>query len=115
MTGRCLNLLRCSAIASMLAGVALSSVPGPELDVSWAGASLDAEGAWIPLAPAGLKVHVAYMTIVNHAPTDKHILGADSPDYERVELHRSTIKDGVTSMEAVEEVRVQPHRRVEIV
>jgi len=113
MTGRCLDLLRCSAIASMLAGVAFGSVPGPELDVSWAGASLDVESAWIPLAPVGLKVHVGYMTIVNRAATDKHVLGADSPDYERVELHRSTIKDGVTSMEAVEEVRVPPHGRVE--
>jgi hypothetical protein len=54
MTGRCLELLRCSMIAGMLAGVALGSAP------AWAGASLDAEGAWIPLAPAGLKVHVAY-------------------------------------------------------
>ena len=109
MTGRCFNLLRCSVIVSMLAGVALGSMPG----TSWAGGSLDAEGAWIPLAPGGLKVHVAYMTIVNHVATDKHIIGADSPDYERVELHRSIIMDGVTSMEAVEEVKVPPHGRVE--
>ena len=80
MTGRCFNLLRCSVIVSMLAGVALGSMPG----TSWAGGSLDAEGAWIPLAPGGLKVHVAYMTIVNHVATDKHIIGADSPDYESV-------------------------------
>jgi copper(I)-binding protein len=53
------------------------------------------------------------LPIVNHAATDAHITGGDSPDYERVELHRSTIKDGVTSMEAVEEVRVPPHGRVE--
>ncbi len=107
MTGRRLDPLRCSVIGSMLVGVALCAAS------ALAGPSVTAEGAWVPWAPAVLKVHVAYMTIVNRTTTDRHIVGADSPDYERIELHRSAIKDGVSTMQAVEQVTVPANGRVE--
>jgi len=40
------------------------------------------------------------------------IVGADSPDYERIELHQSSVKDGLSRMRAVEEVTVPPYGRV---
>src|SRR5262249_1592432 len=80
---------------------------------TFADASVTAEGAWVPWAPPGLKVHVAYMTIVNRSATDTDIVGADSPDYERVELHQSTIENGVSTMQAVEKVTVAAGGRVE--
>jgi len=58
-------------------------------------------------------VHVAYMTIVNRGATDRVIVGAESTDYERIELHRSVIKDGVSTMQAIDEVRVPANGRVE--
>jgi periplasmic copper chaperone A len=107
MIGCCLDPLRCSVIGGMLVGIVLGAAS------ALAGASLTAEGAWVPWAPPVLKVHVAYMTIVNRGMTDKHIVGADSPDYERIELHRSAVKDGVSTMQAVENVTVPANGRVE--
>jgi periplasmic copper chaperone A len=78
-----------------------------------AGESLQAENAWVPWAPPGLKVHVAYMTIVNRGATDQIIVSAESTDYERIELHRSVIKDGVSTMEAIGEVKVPANGRIE--
>jgi copper(I)-binding protein len=94
-------------------GLCLDLLVGVVLCAASAGASVTAEGAWVPWAPPMLKVHVAYMTIVNRSATDKHIVGADSPDYERIELHRSAIKDGVSTMQAVEKVTVPANGRVE--
>jgi copper(I)-binding protein len=107
MIARCLDPLRSSVIGSVLVGGVLCVAS------ALAGTSVTAEGAWIPWAPPALKVHVAYMTIVNRSMTDEHIVGADSPDYERIELHRSVIKDGVSTMQAVEKVTVPANGRVE--
>jgi copper(I)-binding protein len=92
-----------SALRSAVIGGALLALGA---GTTLADASLSADDAWIPLAPPALKVHVAYMTVVNRGTTDRIIVGADSSDYERVELHRSVLKDGVSSMQAVESVTV---------
>ena len=108
MIGRWLELRRLAVIGSAVVGAALVLVlPGS------AGESLQAENAWAPWAPPGLKVHVAYMTIVNRGATDQIIVSAESTDYERIELHRSVIKDGVSTMEAIGEVKVPANGRVE--
>src|SRR5713226_10459357 len=108
MIGRCVDLRRLAAIGSPLIAAALCTAA-----LALAQESLTAENAWVPWAPPVLKVHVAYMTIFNRSAADRHIVAADSPDYERIELHRSTVKDGVSTMQTVEEVRVPANGRVE--
>jgi periplasmic copper chaperone A len=108
MIGRWLELCRLAVIGSAVVGAALVTVVPAS-----AGESLQAENAWVPWAPPGLKVHVAYMTIVNRGATDQIIVSAESTDYERIELHRSVIKDGVSTMEAIGEVKVPANGRVE--
>jgi copper(I)-binding protein len=108
MIGRWLELRRLAVIGSAVVGAALVTVVPAS-----AGESLQAENAWVPWAPPGLKVHVAYMTIVNRGATDQIIVSAESTDYERIELHRSVIKDGVSTMEAIGEVKVPANGRVE--
>jgi copper(I)-binding protein len=108
MIGAWLGLRRLTVIGGVLVGAALVPVAPAS-----AGESLQAENAWVPWAPPGLKVHVAYMTIVNRGATDRVIVGAESTDYERIELHRSVIKDGVSTMQAIDEVRVPANGRVE--
>ena len=104
MIGRSVHPIRYLAVGSMLVGLCAPAL---------AEASLTAEGAWIAWAAPALKVHVAYMTLVNLTATDRHIVRADSPDYERIELHRSVIQDGVSSMQAVAEMTVPANGRVE--
>jgi len=108
MIGRWLELCRLAVIGSAVVGAALVTVVPAS-----AGESLQAENAWVPWAPPGLKVHVAYMTIVNRGATDQIIVSAESTDYERIELHRSVIKDGVSTMEAIGEVKVPANGRIE--
>jgi periplasmic copper chaperone A len=99
---------RLAVIGSALVGAALVTAV-----LASAGESLKAENAWVPWAPPGLTVQVAYMTIVNRGATDQVIVSAESTDYERIELHRSVIKDGVSTMQAIDEVRVPANGRVE--
>ena len=108
MIGPWLELRRLAVIGSAVVGAALVTVVPAS-----AGESLQVENAWVPWAPPGLKVHVAYMTIVNRGATDQIIVSAESTDYERIELHRSVIKDGVSTMEAIGEVKVPADGRVE--
>ena len=77
-------------------------------------ASVIVENAWVASAPPTVKVHAAYMAVVNHGATGKDVIGAESPDYERIELHRSLIKDGVSSMQPVEKLAVPAHGHVEL-
>jgi copper(I)-binding protein len=108
MIARRPHCLRSSVIAGMLVAAALCSV-APAL----AGEPVTVENAWIPLAPPGLKVHAAYMTVINRSTNDQHIVGASSPGYERIELHRSAVKDGMSSMQTLDEVTVPANGRVE--
>ena len=50
---------------------------------------VSAENAWVPWAPPTVEVHAAYMTIVNRSNEDQSLVSAESPDYQRVELHSS--------------------------
>ncbi len=108
MIGAWLELRRLPVIGNALVGAAFVTVV-----LASAGESLKAENAWVPWAPPGLKVHVAYMTIVNRGATDQVIVSAESTDYERIELHRSVIKNGVSTMQSIDEVRVPANGRVE--
>lgn len=108
MIGGRLALRRLAVIGGALVGASLVAV-----QVALAGDTLTAENAWVPWAPPAVKVHVAYMTIVNRGATDQVVVSGESADYERVELHRSTVKDGVSTMQAVEKVTVPANRRVE--
>jgi copper(I)-binding protein len=108
MIGAWLALRRLAVIGNALVGGALVTVV-----VASAGESVKAENAWVPWAPPGLKVHVAYMTIVNRGATDQVIVSAESIDYERIELHRSVIKNGVSTMQSIDEVSVPANGRVE--
>jgi len=84
--------------------VILSAAPAAE--------RLVAENAWVPWAPPAIKVHAAYMTIVNHSHDDQFIVGVESPDYERAELHTSLVRNGVSEMRALDRVLVPAHKQV---
>jgi hypothetical protein len=74
--------------------------------------SVTAEDAWVPWAPPAVKVHAGYMTVVNRSASDQEIIGADSPDYQQVELHRSSIEDGMSAMRGVDRVTIPANGRV---
>jgi copper(I)-binding protein len=73
---------------------------------------VSAENAWVPWAPPTVEVHAAYMTIVNRSNEDQSLVSAESPDYQRVELHSSSVKNGVNEMRGLERVAVPANNRV---
>lgn len=53
-------------------------------------------------APApGMRMAVAYLDIANHSGTSIRITGVTSPDYESIEMHETTIEDGIARMSAI--------------
>jgi len=50
---------------------------------------------------AGMPVAAAYLDISNHSGETIRITRVTSPDYESVELHETTIEDGIARMRAV--------------
>ena len=53
-------------------------------------------------APApGMTMAAAYLEIANHSGTSIRITGISSPDYESVEMHETTIEDGISRMRAI--------------
>jgi len=99
---------RAFALRSCAAGALIAAA----LCVSASAETVVAENAWVPLAPATAKVHAGYMTLVNRGASEVAIVGATSPDYERIELHRSAVKDGMSIMETVGEVAIPANGRV---
>jgi copper(I)-binding protein len=53
-------------------------------------------------APApGMRMAAAYLDIANRSGAAIRITGVTSPDYESVEMHETTIEDGVARMRAI--------------
>ena len=52
----------------------------------------------VAFAPVTGDVSVAYLTIENHTDEDVLIASVSSPQFERVEIHETTIVDGVARM-----------------
>jgi periplasmic copper chaperone A len=90
--------------AALLAGLLCTAASAAE--------RLVAENAWVPWAPPAIQVQAAYMTIVNHSHDDVLIVGVESPDYERAELHASTTRKGVSEMHSLAQVPVPAHTTV---
>lgn len=57
-----------------------------------------------PVAPNG----AVYMELFNHGSVIDRLISGSSPIAERVELHRSSMKDGVVRMRPVKAINVLP-------
>lgn len=59
---------------------------------------LTVSGAWVREGPPTTAVLAAYMQIDNGGVQDRTLVGASSPQFETVEIHRTEIVDGVARM-----------------
>ena len=55
--------------------------------------------AWIAEAPPVVKIHAGYAEIINTGQSDRIIKEITSPDFERIEIHRSVIQNGTVKMQ----------------
>ncbi|WP_455199641.1 copper chaperone PCu(A)C [Kaarinaea lacus] len=54
--------------------------------------------AWVREAPPNAKMLAGYFSIMNHGAQSKSLVGANSPQFERVELHRTVMEGGMAKM-----------------
>lgn len=66
------------------------------------------EGAWIRWLPANLP-QAGYVVIMNDGNVALQIVGASSPAYRTVMLHRSRLAHADSTMEMVPAVEIPPH------
>lgn len=69
-------------------------------------AELDIHNAIVPEAPPTAKVLTAYMQLHNNADKPQTVLSISSPQFQRIEMHRTEIADGIARMKPVEHIRI---------
>lgn len=60
--------------------------------------TLNVSDAWVRQGPPTAQVLAAYMTLENPGTQEIAIIGAGSPQFETVEIHRTEIVDGMARM-----------------
>lgn len=68
--------------------------------------------AWIREAPPAAKVLAAYMNVENTTAGADAITAVASDQFEKAEMHRTQIKNGVASMEQVTQMVLPAHETV---
>ena len=78
--------------AALAACVLFGLSPG-----AWTG-ELIVTQAWINAAPPVVRVNAGYLRVENKGTRSVILVGADSPRFARIEMHRSEMTNGVYSM-----------------
>lgn len=69
--------------------------------------------AWIADAPAISKIRAGYLMLQNKGKHAITIKSFSSPNFERIELHKTVIKDGMVKMESIKQLTIKPDEIVE--
>jgi len=69
--------------------------------------SLEIEHDWIALQPPGAQASAAFMLLNNPGDADVHIVSADAPGFDTVELHLSINEDGMHRMVEQERITIK--------
>ncbi|MEL7310475.1 MAG: copper chaperone PCu(A)C [Pseudomonadota bacterium] len=77
-------------------------------------APISTEAAWVRLPPPESSAAAAYMTINNHAAIALSITDVRSNGFQRVEMHRTQVADGVMQMRPVESIDIPPGGTVKL-
>ncbi len=98
-----------SLATALLSALVLTAVHAP----ASAESGLTVSQAWVRLAPATLAVHGGYFTIVNEGADPQELVAASSASYEEVQIHLSSVTDGVATMQRLESVEIPAGGTVE--
>jgi copper(I)-binding protein len=98
---------------SGLLGPLLFAISAGALAVAPAPAALQVQHPWIRWLPADLPAG-GYVAIVNHGVAPERLVGATSPDYAAVMLHRSQEVNGADVMTAVSGLDIPAHGKVKL-
>ena len=77
-------------------------------------APITLQGAWAPPTAGRATVGVAYMTVVNNGAAADRLMGAESAAAAKVELHMTTLDNGIARMRAVPSLQLPARQSVEL-
>lgn len=63
-----------------------------------AAAEVDVNDPWVRAAPPTAKMLAGYAVLANDGEADRQVVAAESPAFEKIELHRTEEEDGVARM-----------------
>lgn len=73
---------------------------------------LGVRDAWVRQGPPGASVLAGYMSIENLSGQPQTVVGVRSEDFERVEIHRTELREGMARMVPQERLQVPAHGRL---
>ena len=82
------------------------------LSVAHAETAIMIDDAWVRTAPPSAKVMAGYMKISNHSQKTVTLSGVNSPQFNKVEVHRTVMHDGMMHMEKVEPLNLESHQEL---
>jgi copper(I)-binding protein len=82
--------------------------------ISFAAPPLQVENPWIPEAPPVSSVLAGYVTLVNPSDETVTIEAVSSEVFDRVEIHRTVMQQGMARMEPQDTLTIPAHDRVQL-
>lgn len=70
--------------------------------------------AYVGAVPPGAAAMAGYMNIENPGERERRIAGISSPDFAEVQMHRSSIENGVARMQQLEYLIIEPGSKLEL-
>lgn len=61
---------------------------------------------WVREAPPAMKMHAAYLVLMNPAVTPISVIGVTSPQYKKAELHQSKVEGGIATMTKQDQITI---------
>lgn len=77
-----------------------------------AGGQVMADNAWIREAPPGAAAMAGYMTLMNQGDKPAILVGASSPAFAKVMLHRTVMEEGMAKMVHQMQIEIPAHGKV---
>lgn len=87
-------------LALLLSSAALAASP------------LEVSDAWVREAPPNARVLAGFMNLHNRTSDPLVVHGVSSPRFQRAELHRTVMHEGIARMEAVKQLTLRPGETV---
>ena len=73
--------------------------------------SIVVERPWARATPAGAKTGAVYMTVINNGAAPDRLLGATTPVADKVQIHKVSDENGVSSMRELSALDIAPGSR----
>ncbi len=82
------------------------------LSVAHAETAIEINDPWVRSAPPSVKVMAGYMTLTNHGQKTITLSHLNSPQFDKVEVHRSVMHNGMMHMEKIDPLSLESQQQL---